>query len=74
MNFDFKTYYLLDWDHAQGESAAKHVEGNLIWINIKKIDYVQSIHNDKHTIVGIGGKEIYLYDKPYRVLGHLGVE
>jgi len=74
MNFDIKEYSLLEWDHAQGESTAKQVEGNPVWVNIKKIDYVQSIHNDRHTIIGIGGKELYLYDRPHMVLGHLGVQ
>jgi transposase-like protein len=73
MNFDVKQYSLLEWDHAQGESTAKHVEGKPIWIDKRKIDYVYSIHID-HCVVGVGGKELYLYDRLSRVLNDLGAD
>jgi hypothetical protein len=71
MNYDFHIYTLLSSEYHQG--GIKHGEGEQIWIDKRKIDYVYSICDD-HCVVGIGGKEIYLYDRLSRVLNNLGVQ
>lgn len=68
----FKQYFLLEWNVGTDEKKGEYVPGEPIWIDINKVDYVHS-NLGKHSVVCVGGTDVYLYEPLSKILNDLGV-